>query len=59
VSELNAVKELNLPVALTTVFVIIALFVMVLMDARVAAIKLIDSELSASVLTDAFAAIIV
>ena len=58
-SELNAVKELNLPVALTTVFVIIALFVMVLMDARVAAIKLIDSELSASVLTDAFAAIIV
>jgi hypothetical protein len=59
VSELNAVKELNLPVALTTVFVIIALFVMVLMDARFAAIKLIDSELSASVLTDAFAAIIV
>jgi hypothetical protein len=54
--ELNAVIVLKRPTALTTVFVISALLVIVLTDASVAEIKLIERELSVRVLTDAFAA---
>lgn len=52
-------SELNLPTPLTIVLVINALLVIVLMDASDAAIKLMVRELSARLLTDAFAAIIV
>jgi len=57
VRELTTVIELNRPVPLTMEFAISPLFVIVLIEARFAPIKLIDNELNKSELTDAFVAI--